>query len=104
LIVVVVSVTVPIAVAVPIAVTTSGGVSPPNPGKECIRVLAGLSSTNLAHWCGMKGLMWGARGPFPPAMAMVVMIVVGSWLLGHISTVEILYIFYGINLFFGLNI
>jgi hypothetical protein len=48
--------------------------------------------------------MWGARGPFPPAAAMVVMVVVGSWSLGRDSTVGIAYIFNGINLFFGLNI
>jgi hypothetical protein len=42
----------------------------------------------------MNGLMWGARGPFPPtALATVVMVVIGSWSLGlgHVSTV------YGIN-------
>ncbi len=35
---------------------------------------------------------------------MVVMVAIGSWSLGHVSTVEIVYVFYGINLFFGLNI
>jgi hypothetical protein len=48
--------------------------------------------------------MWGARGSFPPVAAMVVMVVVGSWLLGRVSTVGIVYIFYEIILFFGLNI
>jgi hypothetical protein len=43
--------------------------------------------------------MWGARGPFPPAAAMVVMVIVGSWSLGRIPTVGIIYIFYGINFF-----
>jgi hypothetical protein len=47
--------------------------------------------------------MWGARGSFPPAAAMVVMVAVGSWLLGHASTVGIVYFFYGVNLFFGIN-
>jgi hypothetical protein len=28
---------------------------------------------------GTKGLMWGARGQFPPAVAMVVMFVLGRW-------------------------
>jgi hypothetical protein len=56
------------------------------------------------HQCGMKGLMWDAKGPFLPAAAMVVIVVVGSWLLGHVSTVGIVHIFYGINFFFGLNI
>jgi hypothetical protein len=31
---------------------------------------------------------------------MVVMVAVGSWSLGHVSTVGIVYVFYGINLFF----
>jgi len=35
---------------------------------------------------------------------MVVMVAVGSWLLGHISTVGIVYVFYSINLCFGINI
>ncbi len=48
--------------------------------------------------------MRGARGSFPPAAAMVVKVAVGSWSLGHSSTVGIVYIFYGINLFFGINI
>ncbi len=26
------------------------------------------------HWRGAQGLMWGARGPFPPAAAMVVVV------------------------------
>ncbi len=33
---------------------------------------------------------------------MVVMVAVGSWLLGHVSTVGIVNVFYGI--FFGMNI
>jgi hypothetical protein len=47
----------------------------------------------------MKGLMWGARGSFPPAAAMVVMVAVGSWFQGLVSTVGIVYVFYGINYF-----
>ncbi len=27
------------------------------------------------HWRGAPGLMWGAKGPFPPAAAMVVAVV-----------------------------
>jgi hypothetical protein len=27
------------------------------------------------HWCGAQGLMWGARGPFPPVGDMVVAVV-----------------------------
>jgi len=45
--------------------------------------------------------MWGARGSFPPAAAMVVMVAVSSWSLGHVSTVGIVTVFYGIILFFG---
>jgi hypothetical protein len=52
------------------------------------------------HQRGMKGLMWGARGSFPSAAAMVVMVAVGSWSLEHVSTVGIVYVFYGINLIF----
>jgi len=48
--------------------------------------------------------MWGARGSFLPAAAMIVMVAVGSWSLGHVSTVGIVYVFYGINFFFGINI
>jgi len=35
---------------------------------------------------------------------MVVMVADGSWSLGHISTVGVVYDFYCINLFFGINI
>ena len=56
------------------------------------------------HQRGMKGLMWGARGSFLPAAAMVVMVAVGGWSLGHASTVRFVYVFYGINLFVGINI
>ena len=56
------------------------------------------------HRCGTDGFMWSARGPFPPAAAMVVMFVVGCWSLGHISTVGIEHILYIINMFFGLHI
>ena len=48
-------------------------------------------------------LMWGAKGPFMLVTAMVVMVVVCSWSLGHISTVGIVHIFYRIKLIFGLN-
>ncbi len=78
--------------------------TPPDPGKKCIRLLRGWSSINSTRRRGTKGLMFGARRPFLPAAAMVVMVVVGSWSLGRVSTVGIVYIFYRINLFFGLNI
>jgi len=48
--------------------------------------------------------MWGARGSFPPAAAMVVMVAVGSWSLGHISTVGIVPVFYGIIYYLGINL
>ena len=35
---------------------------------------------------------------------MVVMVAVGSWFQGLVSTVGIVYVFYGINLFFGIKI
>jgi hypothetical protein len=46
-----------------------------NPPKKYIRKLGGLSPNHLKHWRGAQGLMWGARGPFPPAAAMVVAVV-----------------------------
>jgi hypothetical protein len=51
---------------------------PLNPSKKCIGLLGGPSSINQMHWCRMKDLMRGARGPFPPAVAMVVIVVVGQ--------------------------
>ncbi len=77
---------------------------PPDLGKKCICLLRGLSSINSMPRRGTIGLMWGARGSFPPVAAMVVMVGVGSWLLGRVSTVGIVYFFYRIDLFFGLNI
>jgi hypothetical protein len=46
-----------------------------NPPKKYIRKLGGLSPIHLTHRRGAQGLMWGARGPFPPAVAMVVAVV-----------------------------
>jgi hypothetical protein len=46
-----------------------------NPPQKYIRKLGRLSSIYLTHWCGAQGLMWGARGPFLPAAAMVVAVV-----------------------------
>ena len=62
------------------------------PRENHIIVLGGLSSITPTHRHGTKGLMWGARGPFLPVMAMGVMLVVGSWSLGHVSTVRIVYL------------
>jgi hypothetical protein len=43
-----------------------------NPPPKYIPKLGGLSPIHSMHWRGAQGLMWGARGPFPPAAAMVV--------------------------------
>jgi hypothetical protein len=42
-----------------------------NSPKIYIRLLEGLSPIHLTHWRGAQGLMWGTRGPFLPAVAMV---------------------------------
>jgi hypothetical protein len=39
--------------------------------QKYIRLLGGLSPIHSSRWRGAQGLMWGARGPFPPAAAMV---------------------------------
>jgi hypothetical protein len=46
-----------------------------NPPKEYIRKLGGLLPIHLMRRRGAQGLMWGARGPFPLAAAMVVAVV-----------------------------
>ncbi len=46
-----------------------------NPPKEYIRKLGGLLPIHLTRWRGAQGLIWGARGPFLPAAAMVVAVV-----------------------------
>ncbi len=46
-----------------------------NPPKEYIRKLGGLSPIHLTRWRRAQGLMWGTRGPFLPAAAMVVVVV-----------------------------
>jgi hypothetical protein len=45
------------------------------PPKEYICKLGGLLPIHSTHQRGAQGLMWGARGPFPPAAAMVVAVV-----------------------------
>ncbi len=42
-----------------------------NSPKKYLHLLGGLLPIHLTHWRGAQGLMWGARGPFPPAAAMV---------------------------------
>jgi hypothetical protein len=46
-----------------------------NPPKKYIPKLGRLSSIYSKCWHGAQGLMWGTRGPFPPAAAMVVVVV-----------------------------
>ncbi len=47
----------------------------PQPPQKYIRKLGGLSPIHLTRRCGAQGLIWGARGLFPPAAAMVVAVV-----------------------------
>ncbi len=42
-----------------------------NSPKNYFRLLGGLSPTHSTHWRGVQCLMWGTRGPFLPAAAMV---------------------------------
>jgi hypothetical protein len=42
-----------------------------NSPKNYIHLLGGLSPIHLTHLRGAQGLMWGTRGAFPPAVAMV---------------------------------
>jgi hypothetical protein len=46
-----------------------------DPPKKYIRKLGGLLPIHLMHRRGAPGLMWGARGPFSLAAAMVVAVV-----------------------------
>jgi hypothetical protein len=47
----------------------------PRPPPKYICKLRRLSSIHLKHWRGAQGLILGARGPFLPAAAMVVVVV-----------------------------
>jgi hypothetical protein len=47
----------------------------PQPTKKYLRKLGRLSSIYSKRRRGAQGLMWGAREPFPPAVAMVVAVV-----------------------------
>ncbi len=47
----------------------------PQPPQKYIRKLGGLLPIHLTHRRGAQGLMWGARGPFLLAAAMVVVVV-----------------------------
>jgi hypothetical protein len=46
-----------------------------NNPKNYTCLLGGLSAIHSMHRHEAQGLMWGARGPFPPAMTMVVAVV-----------------------------
>jgi hypothetical protein len=46
-----------------------------NSPKKYIRKLRGLAPIHLMCRCKAQGLMWGARGPLPPVVAMVVAVV-----------------------------
>jgi hypothetical protein len=46
-----------------------------DPPPKYIPNLGRLSSNYSKHWRRAEGLMWGARGPFLPAAAMVVVVV-----------------------------
>ncbi len=48
-----------------------GTINALNSPKSHIRLLGELLPIYLMSWRGAKGLVWGARGPFPPAAAMV---------------------------------
>ncbi len=48
-----------------------GTINTLNSPKRNIRLLGGLSGIHSMRRRGAKGLVWGARGPFPPAAAMV---------------------------------
>ncbi len=48
-----------------------GTINALNSPKSYIRLLGGLSPIHLMRQRRAKGLVWGARGPFPPAAAMV---------------------------------
>ncbi len=48
-----------------------GAIHTLNSPKNYIRLLGGLSPIHSMHRRGAQGLMWGTRGPFPPAAAMV---------------------------------
>jgi hypothetical protein len=44
----------------------------PSKPQKIYSLAQGLSPIYSKHWGGAQGLMWGAKGSFPPAAAMVV--------------------------------
>jgi hypothetical protein len=47
------------------------GCTPPQPLKNCIRLLGGSSPIEQRRWRGAQCLVWGVRGAFPPASAVI---------------------------------
>jgi hypothetical protein len=54
---------------------TSRAIHTLNNPKKYTCLLEGLSAIHSTHWHGAQGLMWGTRGPFLPAVAIVVAVV-----------------------------
>ncbi len=52
-----------------------GPITPSTPPQNYTCKLGGLLPIHLMRWRGAQRLMWGARGPFLPAAAMVVAVV-----------------------------
>ncbi len=74
----------------------------PNSPKNYIRLLGGLSPIHLTRRRRAKGLMWRARGPFPPAAAMVGYGCDGCWRrTSDPPTVGIVEIVYGSIFFYS---
>ncbi len=48
-----------------------GGHTHPQQPQKIYPLARGLSTIHSMHWIGAQGLMWGTRGPFLPAAAMV---------------------------------
>ncbi len=73
---------------------------PQGGSQHYIHLLGGLSPIHSMCWRRAKGLVWGARGPFPPAAAMVGYGCDGCWrrTLDQ-PTVEIVKIEYGSSFF-----
>ena len=75
-------------------------IDPLNPSKKRIGLLGVSSSINPTQRHGTNGLMWGARGQFPPAVAMVVMMfVLGRWFTSAHIYFGIVHVFYRIKMF-----
>ena len=69
-------------------------IDPLNPSKKHIGLLGECSSINPMQRHGTNGLMWGDRGQFSPAAAMVAMLVLGRWFTSAHIYFGIVHIFY----------